>query len=284
VLTVWGDDVYVTPHQNPLKGWLARRALRNADAITGDSQDILRACARLGADPRKCFEIVWGVDFERFHPERGGGIRAQFGIPESAPLLFSPRSFTQPYYNIDIIIAAFAEVSQRRPEVHFLFSGYEGDQTPFADRARQAGLSERTHFVGRIPHQRFGDFLAAADVFVSVPSVDATAVSLLEAMACACSIVVSDLPSPREWIEDGVSGRIVPARDTTCLTETLVQLVDDPEQRRRLGREAHRRARERAGFDDNMARAAAIYDRVVAGTLIDTGSLRSTSVSGTGRG
>ena len=27
VLTVWGDDVYVTPFENPLKGWLARRAL-----------------------------------------------------------------------------------------------------------------------------------------------------------------------------------------------------------------------------------------------------------------
>lgn len=265
VLSVWGDDVYVTPFENRLKHYLARRALRNADAVTGDSLDILRACTRLGAEPSRCFEVLWGVDFDVFHPDRRTTVRERLGIDADAPVLFSPRSFTQPYYNLDVIIEACRRVSERRPDVHVVFSGYEGDQAPFAERARAAGLTRNTHFVGRIPHDEFADWLVATDVFLSVPSVDATAVSLLEAMSCATAIVVSALPSSMEWIEDGVTGRVVPPRDADALEAAIDGFLDDPALRQRCGAAALARARDRAGADDNFRRAERIYEWLVEG-------------------
>lgn len=268
VLSVWGDDVYVTPHENPLKLHLASRALRHADAVTGDSQDILHACARLGADPARCFEVLWGVDFSVFHPDRRPDLRQRLGIEQDAPVLFSPRSFTQPYYNLDIIIEACRRVREVRPRTHVIFSGYEGDQTPFVEAARAAGLTGNTHFVGRIPHEEFADYLVASDVFISVPSVDATAVSLLEAMSCRTAIVVSSLASSMEWIRDGESGRVVPPRDADALTRALLDLVDDPGQRSRLGVAAFELARRRAGADDNFWRAEQIYRQLVEGRML----------------
>jgi len=268
VLSVWGDDVYVTPQENPLKQHLARRALRHADAVTGDSQDILQACARLGADPDYCFEVLWGVDFDVFHPGRGQQLRDQLSIPADAPLLFSPRSFTQPYYNLDTIIDACRALRAERPAVHVIFAGYEGDQAPFVEKARAAGLSENTHFVGRIPHDEFADYLAASDIFISVPSVDATAVSLLEAMACSTAIVVSSLASSMQWIEAGVTGRVVEPRDTDGLARVLMQLVDDPSSRARLGVAAMERARARAGAADNFWRAEQIFRWLVEGRML----------------
>ena len=271
VLTVWGDDVYVTPHENPLKGWLARRALSHADLVTGDSRDILEHCVRLGAEPSSCFEILWGVDFGRFRPDRPSSVRSELAIPADAPVLFSPRSFTQAYYNLDVVIDAFARVARERPTVHFVFAGYEGDGKPFQERARQAGLHERTHFVGRIPHERFGEYLVASDVFVSVPSVDATAVSLLEAMACGTAIVVSSLPSSVEWIEDRRNGRVVLPRDPQGLAAVLLDLVDDPVGRRRLGRVAHRDSLRFADHDQNMRWVEALYRHLVEQTPIPEG-------------
>jgi glycosyltransferase involved in cell wall biosynthesis len=266
VLTVWGDDVYVTPHEDPLKGWLARRALRHADAVTGDSVDILRHCAELGAAPERCFEVQWGVDFQQFHPQRSTQVRAELGIPADAPVLFSPRSFTQPYYNLDIIIAAAAKLLRERPRAHIVFSGYEGDPTPFAEAARAAGLTERTHFVGRIPHERFAEYLLAADVFLSVPSVDATAVSLLEAMACGRAIVVSSLASAMEWIVDGVSGLVVPPRDEAALLAAMRRLVDDAELRKRCGALCVLEVRGRADHARNMDRVERLYRALVQGS------------------
>ena len=200
-----------------------------------------------------------------FHPERPTDVRERLGIPAGAPVLFSPRSFTQPYYNLDVIIESCRDVMAERPDVHVVFSGYEGDQTPFVARARAAGLDRNTHFVGRIPHDEFADYLVASDVFLSVPSVDATAVSLLEAMACGTAIVVSALPSSMEWIEDGVTGRVVQPRDVPGLTGAIGDLLSDPGLRRRCGEAALALARARAGVDDNFRRAELLYEWLVTG-------------------
>lgn len=254
IMTVWGDDVYLTPHESFLKGKLARRVLARADLVTGDSRDILEHAIDMGADRSRCHMILWGVDLESFRPDATSGVRARLGIPEDAPVTISVRSFTQPYYNIDTIISAVPEVLRALPDSHFIFAGNEGEDDAFRRMAGGLGLGERAHFVGRIPHDELPAYLVAADVFVSVPSVDATAVSLLEAMACGTSVVVSDLPSAREWIADGESGLVVAPRDVGALAKAIVSLLRSPELRNRLGSEAVQTVRERADHQKHMAR------------------------------
>jgi L-malate glycosyltransferase len=265
VLTVWGDDVYVTPHEHFLKKWLAQQALASCDALTGDSADILRQAARLGADPRRSYRVLWGVDFARFRPVAATLFRREIGVRDEDVLFFSPRSYTQPYYNIDVVIAAAARVRLMEPRARFMFSGYEGDPQPFIDRAQAAGLGDSVRVLGRIPHARFADALNAADVFISVPSVDATAVSLLEAMSCGRAIIVSGLPSALEWVDDGCSALVVPPRDAASLESAMLRLAADPLLRQALGAAALRRARADAGFDANMAHVEAIFRHLVSG-------------------
>lgn len=265
VLTVWGDDVYVTPFENTVKGWLARRAVGSCAALTGDSTDILQVAAdRLGADPDRSFRVLWGVDFERFRPRDASAWRRDLGFADDDLLVFSPRSYTQPYYNIDVIIAAAVRIREQAPRARFLFAGYEGDPAPFEATVRDAGLADVSRVIGRIPHEEFDAALNACDVMVTVPSVDATAVSLLEAMACGCAIVCSDLPSSTEWIDDGASGLVVPPRDADALAVALMRHLDDPETRRDHGERALARARGVAGFDDNMRLVGEIFDAALA--------------------
>ncbi len=265
LLTVWGDDVYLTPHENRLKGWLASRALRSCDALTGDSVDILRHAASLGADPARAYRVLWGVDFERFRSRDDRAWRRDLGFADEDIVYFSPRSFTQPYYNVDVVIEAAREVRERVPRARFLFAGYEGDPAPFWDLARRAGIDDISVFRGRLPHDEFARALAGCDVFISVPSVDATAVSLLEALASGCAVVASSLASSLEWVRDGETGLVVPPRDEAALVEVLVRLGKEPGLRRRLGEAAARAVRPVAGFDRNMAWAEQLVLHLVAG-------------------
>ncbi len=265
VLTVWGDDVYVTPFENPLKGWLARRALSGCDAVTGDSVDILAGCVRLGAAAGKCYRVLWGVDFERFHPGQEQQWRADHGFGPGDVVFFSPRSYTQPYYNIDTVIAAARAVMDVEPRARFLFSGYEGDPGPFREAAAAAGILPVTRMVGRLPHDEFAVALRASDVFISVPSVDATAVSLLEAMASGCAIIVSNLASATEWVTQRTSGLVVPPRDRDTLAAAMLELAGDVDLRRRLGEAALAVARREAGFEANMAHVDGIFRHLVSG-------------------
>jgi glycosyltransferase involved in cell wall biosynthesis len=262
VLTVWGDDVYVTPFENPVKNWLARRALASCDALTGDSVDILDvACGRLGADRTRAYRVLWGVDFDEFRPADATSLRRELGFSDDDVVYFSPRSYTQPYYNIDVIIAAAARVREAEPRARFLFAGYEGDPAPFEQKVREAGIADVTRVVGRIPHDRFAAALNAGDVFISVPSV----VSLLEAMSCGRAIIVSGLASAMEWIEDGRNGRVVAPRDVHGLEAAMLQYGVDAGLRRAHGEAALHDARAQVGFDANMAIVDAIFRRLVDG-------------------
>jgi glycosyltransferase involved in cell wall biosynthesis len=265
VLTVWGDDVYVTPFENRLKNWLARRALATCSALTGDSTDILQRACELGAAPERAFRVLWGVDLERFRPAAATEFRRRFDFTPEHVVYFSPRSFTQPYYNIDVVIAAAARVKARDARARFLFAGYEGDPAPFVERAAAAGIADVTAFAGRIPHDAFAAALNAGDVFISVPSVDATAVSLLEAMACGRAVIVSDLPSATEWIRDRESGLVVAPRDVEGLTAAMLEFAGDAALRAACGRRARNVARDHAGFATNMERVDRIFHKLVAG-------------------
>lgn len=265
VLTVWGDDVYVTPFENGLKNRLARMALADCDALTGDSTDILAMADGLGADPDRSFRVLWGVDFEIFKPGPDLEWRRKLGFGDDDLLYFSPRSYTQPYYNIDTVIEAAALVKDREPRARFLFSGYEGDPGPFERRATEAGIGDVMTMLGRLPHHEFATALKSCDVFISVPSVDATAVSLLEAMSCARGIIISSLPSSMEWIQDGESGLVVAPRDPQALADAMMRFARDPGFLVTAGKEALVTARQVAGFPTNMEYVLAIFDHLVQG-------------------
>jgi glycosyltransferase involved in cell wall biosynthesis len=257
LVTVWGDDVYVTPHETLIKNRLARKALREADYVTGDSQDIVEACRRLGARADRTEVVQWGVDFAQFHPGvAADAVRGRLGVSAETPIVLSTRSFTQPYYNIDLIVDTAFQVRQRFPDVHYVFAGNEGDDAAFRARAKGA---EWMHWVGRIPHAELPAWIQAATVFVTVPSVDATAVSLLEAMACRAAIVASDLPSAREWIRDGETGLVVKERDGDALVGAILRFLSDRALRERVGKKAEAEVRARADHDRNMQRMEEIY-------------------------
>ena len=157
-------------------------------------------------------------------------------------------------------------VKSTEPRARFLFSGYEGDPAPFWERAEQAGIADVSRFLGRIPHGEFAMALNAADIFISVPSVDATAVSLLEAMSCDSAILVSSLPSSVEWIRDGESGLVVEPRDVDGLARAMLHFADDGDLRRACGQAALVTARDVAGFDSNMRYVDTVFRRLVEGT------------------
>lgn len=75
--------------------------------------------------------------------------------------------------------------------------------------------------------------------------------SLIEAAACGCALVTTDVPGCREVVsEDGVNGLRIPARDADALARAIERLCLDPDLRARLGAAA--RARTLREFDERI--------------------------------
>jgi glycosyltransferase involved in cell wall biosynthesis len=83
--------------------------------------------------------------------------------------------------------------------------------------------------------------------------------ALLEAGACARPCVANDVPGCREVVRDGETGLLVAPRDAPALARALKQLIEDGEQRRRLGQAGRRRVEAEFSQERVGAAMAALY-------------------------
>ena len=262
IVTAWGSDIY-RRDQFSDRQWLdLRGALHAADLVTCDSDDLAAAIRdTLGVANNRMAVIQWGVDTELFSPT-GDSLRDELGVA-GREVVFSARNFT-PIYNQETVVTAFALLRERRPRAFLLMKSYGGDPAYLASirtRIDALGLHDDCRIIESIPYEQMPALYRTADVTLSIPLSDATPMALLEAMSTQSLPVVSDLPSLREWIDDGVNGFLVAARDAGAVAAALERALDDPagSPRRRACRDL---VVARASQKAHMAVAGAHYDRL----------------------
>ena len=88
--------------------------------------------------------------------------------------------------------------------------------------------------------------------------------ALLEAMAMAKPIVVTERAILRDYVEHGINALVVPAEDPAALRAAIEQLLGDPELARRLGQAARERVEHAHGTRGFAARLAPVLRSAVA--------------------
>jgi glycosyltransferase involved in cell wall biosynthesis len=259
VATAWGSDVFVEPRRDIVSGWIARWVARRADLVTANNAHMAARIGEMGVLPAKVAVITLGAD--RYDLERTyDSVNTRDGAIGGAPLIISTRAHER-LYNIADIIRAHEIVVKRSPDARLVIA-HGGSQS----ETLRASAGANVEFVGHLDRARFRDALAEADIFVSVPSSDATSVALLQAMAAGAFPIVSDLPSQREWIRHGENGLLVPVRDASALATAIERALDDG-MLRRTAAELNRRIVEERGLNETqMAKMEEWYWRL-AGKL-----------------
>lgn len=126
---------------------------------------------------------------------------------------------------------------------------------------RDPRLRGRVHLLGRVAHHTVQHLMRAADLFVLGSHREGSGYSLIEALACGVSPVVTDIPSFRA-LTNGTVGQLWPCGDSAQLSSALLAAAAEssPETR----------ARVRAHFDRELSFAAvgrklvAAYERIAA--------------------
>lgn len=251
VVSAWGSDVLVAPNRSPLLRAVVRLVLGKANALTSDSIFMSQRMDELMDRPaRPVLTVTMGVSRSWLSQiqER----------PRAAGQILSLRGH-QEIYNIDVILRSAAEVVRAIPEAYFVIAG-EGPETPkLKALTKELGIEQQVHFVGQIPHPKVQAYLEESIVSVSVPSSDATAVSLLETMACGAFPVVTDLPANREWVEDEINGLIVPAQDAKALAAALIRALQEEALRQEAAVINREKVTAKAIWEDNMAEVEQVY-------------------------
>jgi glycosyltransferase involved in cell wall biosynthesis len=109
--------------------------------------------------------------------------------------------------------------------------------------ARDLGVAETIAFPGRLTPVEVADQLRSSLVYASTPETEGVSASLLEALACGCVPVVSNLPGNREWVRDGIDGVLVPVGGAGEVASALATIWEGREEWSRRGAANAERAR-----------------------------------------
>lgn len=82
-------------------------------------------------------------------------------------------------------------------------------------------LRNAVHLIGKVPHTALADWYSAADFFVLGSHSEGSGYALIEAMACGCIPVVTDIPSFRKITGDGQHGILFTPGDADSLVNAL---------------------------------------------------------------
>jgi phosphatidyl-myo-inositol alpha-mannosyltransferase len=201
---------------------LQKRLDRHA-AVIAVSQPVVEAHARY-------FEADWrvipnGVDTSFFRPNGSGH------PPSSEPeLLFLGR--LDPRNGLDTVLSAMPAVLERFPEVRLTIAG-DGPLRRLYERLA-APVERHVSFIGSVNGNRPA-FYSGADLYLCPTTKASFGITLLEAMACATPMVVSDITGFRELVSGGDEAVLVPKNDAGAWAETIIALLQDGGRRERMG-------------------------------------------------
>ncbi len=176
--------------------------------------------------------------------------------------------FVNPAKGVDTLLDAFAIVRRQRPQVQLVMmcqlhstSKYLNEVT---NRIEQPDLADSVVITGELGDKQAADVLAQCDI-VALPFRDGVSLrrtTLMAALALGRPIISTRAIVPPTMLEDGRHLVLVPPHDAQALAQAIVELVDDPDRRTRLG--AHAREIARAFAWPTIAeRTALLYRQAV---------------------
>jgi glycosyltransferase involved in cell wall biosynthesis len=166
------------------------------------------------------------------------------------------------------LVRSFKLVVQQVPDACLCMVGDGPMLEETRTLAEELNLQHRVRFIGAVPHTDIPKWLSIADVAVAPylktdREIWFSPLKLFEYMASGRAIVASESGQVSEIIETGRNGILVQPGDSSHFSQAIIELLQDPEERTRLGDNARKDAIERYSWTQYAERLLEIYASVL---------------------
>jgi len=215
--------------------WSERRTYRTADVVIATNETYRRfALGRGGVDPERVFVVRSSPDPARIH-----AVPPDPALRDGRPHLVAYLGTMGPQDGVDLFVQAARLVAETRPgQVRFVAMGGGPMLDALREQVIRQGLSDDVTFTGRVPDDLVRRVLSSADLAISPdPANDfneyCTMNKTLEYMAVGVPVVAFDLEETRVSAADAAV--YATPNDPSGLAALVMELLDDPERRARMG-------------------------------------------------
>jgi phosphatidylinositol alpha-1,6-mannosyltransferase len=216
---------------------LASRVVHNSSYTAGELE-------AFGVPPEKLVGISPGVDVERFDArvssERVENLRREHALSDRPVILTVGRLIERK--GVDKVIESLPLILNRFPQAVYLVVG-NGPDRPRLEKLRDSlGLENKVSFAGFVPEDDLLAYYRLATLFAMVSrrpqgshEVEGFGIVYLEANACGLPVVAGDSGGVSDAVLDGKTGYLVDPFDEDAIATAIIQLLENPELRDRLG-------------------------------------------------
>lgn len=212
-------------------------AVRRADAVIATSiEQRAVLLTRYGVCEERLHDVWNGIDATQFSPRHADPeLRARLGASGEAPLVLAVARLYQEK-GIQHALRAWPKVLARHPHAVLAIVGDGPYRAELESLSASLRLGAGVRFLGSLPLDALPAHYAACDLFVNpTVRINGYDLTILQAMAHAKPVVVSNIGSVPTAVRDDREGLLAPPGDPSALADRIVAVLDDPGLASRLG-------------------------------------------------
>lgn len=261
VMTAHGSDIFIF-HKG--KGRHAITFATKKSAVVTLNSSAAHA-ALSGIDATSVKKIVpMGVDTSKFSPaRRDEALRSELGI--RGPFLLAVGRLVE-LKGFNYLLDAMKKVVANEPEAKLAIIGNGPERQNLEHQASALGISDNVLFLGDIVNSELPKYYATADIFVgpSVKTADGATESFgvvfLEALASGTSVITTGSGGISNIIRDGITGIIVPERDSESIFGAFKKIMQSPSLRSEMRKNGLKLVEEQYSWSKIAQQFALIYE------------------------
>ena len=251
--------------QSPLRraAYIAaeRRLGRITDRFIAVGVSVAAEAVRLGlAAPERMRVISVSIEGRSVPqtPQTRARARHLLGIPEQAELIGTVGRIDAqkaPHHFVEAI------ARMARPDLHAVWIGEGPLRSQAESLIRRRGLGGRVHLIGE--RSDVADLLPGLDVFVMTSLYEGLPCAIVEAMRCGLPVVASAVNGVPELVVPGQTGLLVPPARPAAVAVAIGHLLDHPDVRQRMARQARLAVAGRFAAADAGVALGALYQEAL---------------------
>jgi len=228
--------------------------LKKAEKIIVSNPNLIKSSPYLQKFKEKCEVIPFGINlkkFENFDEKEVERLKKKYGDF----VLFVGR--LNYYKGVHYLIEAMKDA-----KANLVIIGEGPEKSNFISQISKLKLENKIFLLPFQPEEELVNYYHACDVFV-LPSIfksEAFGLVLIEAMVCGKPVISTELGTGTSFVnQDGITGFVVPPRDSKALAETINKILSDKELAQKFGKNAENIVIENFSLQKMIEKTKSIY-------------------------
>lgn len=249
--------------------WIASRfenyIVESAPSIIVVSQPLRNAFVERGIDESRITVMPMAVDVKRFRPDvEPVDLVGRYGL-DGKTIVGYVGTLTA-WHGIELLFEVAERFKADNEKIGIVVVGGDEIKARENDRlVRSRRLGDYLVFAGSVPYTEVPRYISAMDIAVIPGSIEwASPTKLFEYQAMGKPAIAPRLVPVVGVLTDGREGYLFPPNDAAALTDRILQLHRDPEERRAMGRRARQKVLDRFAWENNTRGILDIFNNMLA--------------------